>query len=134
MPPPRRTLHRQVRATRSHHGNSALTQLIRFAIALTGNVLISYTLEVYPANVRNLAYSFLLGASAAGSILLPWINSVAGYIGLAGFIGTAVVSLVPLYLTPKLPETGGRMNGEIFVDWEKRAPLISLDNWKRINF
>lgn len=51
-----------------------LLKMIRFSVALTGNILISYTLEVYPANVKKLAYAFMLGASAFGSILLPCIN------------------------------------------------------------
>ncbi len=117
-----------------NHGKKISIQLIRFSIALTGNILISYTLEVYPANVKKLAYYFLLGASAFGSILLPWLNEFFIQSGFSGFIVILAVCLLPLYWTPRLPETGGRVNQEVFVDWEKRAPLIPMENWRKINF
>lgn len=116
------------------HGTAADMKMIRFSVALTGNILISYTLEVYPANVKRLAYAFMLGVSSAGSILLPWINQVLISADFSGFIAVLVASIAPLYFTPRLPETGGRVNQEVFVDWEKRAPLIPMENWNKANF
>lgn len=79
--------------------------------------MIGYTIEVYPANVKNTAYSFCLCASSLGSILLPWIDATFISWGWSGFIGLAVASVFPLYFTPRLAETNGRMNNELFVDW-----------------
>lgn len=64
--------------------------------------MIGYTLEVYPANVKNTAYSFCLGVSSLGSVLLPWIDASLISFGFSGFIGLAVASLFPLYFTPQL--------------------------------
>lgn len=117
MPPSRRKLFQQSPLQNFSYGKQTSIQLIRFAIALTGNILISYTLEVYPANVKNLAYSFFLGASAFGSILLPWLNELFIQFGFSGFIPIVLLCLVPLYWTPRLAETGGRSNQDLFVDW-----------------
>jgi len=65
--------------------------------------MIGYTMEVYPSNVRNTAYSFCLGVSSLGSILLPWMDALFISWGWSGFIGLAVMSLIPLYFTPRLP-------------------------------
>lgn len=48
--------------------------MIRFASSLMGNILVSYTLEVYPSNVRSMGFSLCLGVSSLGSIFVPWIN------------------------------------------------------------
>ena len=96
--------------------------------------MISYTLEVYQVNLKHLAYLFLIRISAFGSILLPWINEMFIQAGLSGFIPFALVSLVPLYFVPRLIETGGRINQETFSDWEKRPPLIPLQDWHRTHF
>ena len=77
--------------------------MIRFAIALAGNVLIGYTAEVYPANLKHTAYAFCLGVSSLGSVVLPWVGAVMVGWGWSGFIGIAAVSLVALYFVPKLP-------------------------------
>lgn len=50
------------------------TMVTRFSIALIGNIMIGYTLEVYQINLKPLAYSFLIRISSVGSILLPWVN------------------------------------------------------------
>jgi hypothetical protein len=71
--------------------------MIRFSIALIGNILINYTLEVYPSNVRNTAYGLLLSVSSLGSIVLPCVNSAFMHAGLSGFIGFAVASAVTVY-------------------------------------
>lgn len=65
--------------------------------------MIGYTIEVYPANVKNTAYSFFLGVSSLGSILLPWIDASFISWEWSGFIGLAIASLFPLYFTPRLP-------------------------------
>jgi hypothetical protein len=67
-----------------------------------GNVMIAYTIEVYPANLKNTAYSFSLSLSSLSSILLPWIDATFISWGCSGFIGLAVASLFPLYFTPKM--------------------------------
>ena len=74
----------------------------------------------------------MLGMSALGSICLPWIDGLLVGFGWSGFIAMAVVSLVPLYYVPRLPETGGRVNQEVFGEWEKKMPLIPLENWRRL--
>lgn len=88
---------------------------------------------MYPLNLKHLAHTFLLSVSAVGSFL-PCLNALLLQVGFSGFISFALLSLLPLYLIPRLPETGGRVNEEVFVDWEKRAPLIPLENWNRLNF
>jgi hypothetical protein len=92
-----------------HYGKDVLIKLIRFSIALIGNILINYTLEVYPSNVRNMAYPFLLSVSSFGSILLPWINSAFIHAGFSGFIGFAAASGVAIYFATDLSETNGKM-------------------------
>lgn len=79
--------------------------------------MIGYTIEVYPANVKNTAYSFCLAVSSLGSLLFPWVDALLISWGWSGFIGLAVFSLLPLYLSPRLRETDGRSNNELFVDW-----------------
>mgnify|MGYP000159167628 CR=1 FL=1 len=96
-------MHHQISIQNICYGISIIIQLIRFSIALTGNVLIGYTHEVYQLNLKHLAYSFLLGISSAGSILLPWINKMFIQAHLSGFIPFALFSLVPLYFIVRLP-------------------------------
>jgi len=76
--------------------------MIRFSIVLMGNILISYTLEIYPSNARSLGFSLCLGISSIGSILMPWINSTFIYVDLSGFISLAVASFVAMYFISKL--------------------------------
>lgn len=77
-----------------------------------GNLLISYTLEVYPSNARSLGFSLCLGISSVGSIVMPWINESFMYADLSGFISFAVASFTALYFVLKLNETYGRMRTE----------------------
>jgi hypothetical protein len=74
--------------------------------------LINYTLEVYPSNVRNMAYALLLSVSSLGSIVLPCINSAFLHTGFSGFIGFAVASAVAIYYVTELSETHGKMRVE----------------------
>jgi hypothetical protein len=83
--------------------------MIRFSIALLGNILINYTLEVYPSNVRNKAYGFLLGVSSLGSIVLPSVNSAFMHAGFSGFIWFAVASALAVCYVTQLSETYGKM-------------------------
>lgn len=86
--------------------------MIRFASALIGNILVSYTLEIYPSNVRSMGFSLCLGVSSLGSIFVPWINELFIYANLSGFISFAVASLVVFYFVNKLSETYGKMRTE----------------------
>ena len=86
-----------------------LIQLIRFSISLIANILVSYTLEVYPSNIRSLGFSLCLGVSSIGSTLIPWLNQSFIYIDLSGFISFALASFITLYFISKLGETYGRM-------------------------
>ena len=86
-----------------------LIQLIRFSISLIANILVSYTLEVYPSNIRSLGFSLCLGVSSIGSTLMPWLNQSFIYINLSGFISFAFASFITLYFISKLGETYGRM-------------------------
>ena len=65
--------------------------------------MIGYTLEVYQVNLKHLAYSFMIGISSSGSILLPWINLMFIEAELSSFIPFAIFSLAPLYFIPRLP-------------------------------
>lgn len=76
--------------------------MTRFAMSLLGIVLVSYTLEVYPSNVRRLGFSVCLGVSSVGSILMPWINNILISLGLSGFITFALASFACLCFIPKL--------------------------------
>lgn len=76
--------------------------LIRFSIALIGSILFNYTLEIYPCNVRNIAFDFFIMASAVGSILLPCFNSAFIYAGYSGFIAFAIASGFALYYVTQL--------------------------------
>lgn len=77
-------------------------QLIRFSISLIGNILINYTLEVYPSNIRSLGFVFCLGVSSVGSTLLPWLIQSFIYIDLSGFIGFTVATFIVLYFITQL--------------------------------
>jgi hypothetical protein len=77
-------------------------QMIRFASALIGNILVSYTLEIYPSNVRSMGFSLCLGVSSLGSIFVPWINEAFIYANLSGFINFSVASIVVFYFMNKL--------------------------------
>lgn len=76
--------------------------MTRFAMSLLGIVLVSYTLEVYPSNVRRLGFSVCLGVSSVGSIVMPWINNTLISLGLSGFITFSLASLGALWFIPKL--------------------------------
>jgi hypothetical protein len=108
--------------------------MIRFASALIGNILVSYTLEAYPSNVRSMGFSLCLGVSSLGSIFVPWINEAFIYANLSGFISFAVASLAVLYFLNKLPETHGRMCRETLEMLEESSPHISLTSWATLNF
>lgn len=77
--------------------------MLRFTAALMGNVLVTYTLEVYPSDTRHLALPLCLAVSAAGSLLIPWILSLLLYAGLSGFILFALTSCLVMYWITKLP-------------------------------
>lgn len=83
--------------------------MIRFSIALIGNILINYTLEVYPSNVRNMAFTLMITVSSLGSIALPCINSAFIHAGFSGFLGFAVAALITVYFATQLTETYGKM-------------------------
>lgn len=72
-------------------------------------MLIQYTLEVYPSDVRKLGFCFCVGMSGVGSVLMPWVVELLFYVGLSGFIAFAVVSAGVLYFVLKLEETNGNM-------------------------
>lgn len=76
--------------------------MIRFSIALIGNILINYTLEVYPSNVRNMAFTLMITVSSIGSIALPCINSAFIHAGFSGFLGFAVAALITAYFATQL--------------------------------
>ena len=71
--------------------------IIRFSITLIGSILINYTLEVYPSDVRRAGFSLCLGLSAIGSTLMPWLVRSFIYIDLSGFISFSIFSIVTLY-------------------------------------
>ena len=81
--------------------------MVRFAMALLGLVLITYTLEVYPSNVRRLGFGVCFAVSSLGSIAMPWVGEVFIYWGLSGFITFAISSAAVLVLIPRLEETFG---------------------------
>ena len=89
---------------------------------------------MYPVNLRNNAYHLFLPVSGVSSIFSPLLVALPQYEGsyLSGFLGIAVASIAILFVIPRMPETGGRMSADIYYDWEKRMPLIPLENWKRI--
>lgn len=76
--------------------------MTRFAMSLLGIVLVSYTLEVYPSNVRRLGFSVCLGVSSVGSIMMPWLNNTLISLGLSGFITFSVAGVATLWFIPKL--------------------------------
>ncbi len=76
--------------------------MIRFSVSLIANILINYTLEIYPPNVRNLGFAFCLGASSIGSTILPWLIQSFIYIDLSGFIGFTIATIITLYFITKL--------------------------------
>ena len=78
-------------------------------MCLLGIVLVSYTLEVYPANVRRLGFSVCLAISSIGSILMPWLNKTLMHWEMSGYIIFALASAAALVFVPKLEETYGRM-------------------------
>lgn len=71
--------------------------IIRFSITLIGSILINYTLEVYPSDVRRAGFSLCLGLSSIGSTLMPWLVRSFIYIDLSGFISFSIFSIVTLY-------------------------------------
>jgi len=91
------------------NGTYIKIQMIRFATSLLGVILVSYTLEIYPSNVRRLGFSVCLGVSSIGSIVMPWLNESFISLDLSGFISFAVASASVIYFVPQLDETYGRM-------------------------
>lgn len=81
-----------------------------------------------------MAYSFLLVVSSCGSIVLPCINSAFIHTGYSGFIGFTVASVVAIYYVTEMSETYGKMRVEKLEELENKSPLISLSNWKNLNF
>ena len=71
--------------------------IIRFSITLIGSILINYTLEVYPSDVRRAGFSLCLGLSSIGSTLMPWLVRSFIYIDLSAFISFSIFSIVTLY-------------------------------------
>ena len=86
--------------------------MIRFAMSLLGLILINYTLEIYPSNLRRMGFSVCLALSSLGSICMPWINSTLISLGLSGFISFAFFSALVLFIIPLLEETLGMMRVE----------------------
>lgn len=76
--------------------------MIRFSIALIGNILINYTLEVYPSNVRNVAYMLLLSVSSLGSILLPCITAAIIHARFSGFIMFTLTSALAIFYVTQM--------------------------------
>ena len=74
--------------------------MIRFGMSLLGLILVSYTLEVYPSNVRRLGFSTCLALSSIGSICMPWINKFLMYLGLSGFLSFSLISIAILFVIP----------------------------------
>jgi hypothetical protein len=107
--------------------------MIRFAIALIGNILINYTLEVYPSNVRNVAYMLLLSVSSLGSIVFPCITAAIIHAGFSGFIMFTLASAVAIYHVTQMAETYGNMRVEKLEDLGNKQPLISLNELKKLN-
>jgi hypothetical protein len=98
-----------------------------------GNILINYTLEVYPSNVRNMAFALMLSASSLGSVLLPSLTSAFIHAGFSGFIGFAAASVVAVYFVTMLGETFGKMTVEKLEELESQAPLVQLHSWKNLS-
>lgn len=69
---------------------------------MIANILINYTLEIYPSNVRSLGFAFCLGVSSFGSTLLPWLVQSFIYIDLSGFIGFTLATIITLYFITHL--------------------------------
>ena len=65
-------------------------------------ILINYTLEVYPSNLRRLGFSVCLAVSSFGSVGMPWLNSTLISLGLSGFISFSLWSIVVLFAIPSL--------------------------------
>lgn len=83
--------------------------VIRFSITLIGSILINYTLEVYPSDVRRAGFSLCLGLSSIGSTFMPWIVQSFIYVDLSGFISFSLFSILVLYPVLLLGETNGEM-------------------------
>lgn len=81
--------------------------VIRFSITLIGSILINYTMEVYPSDVRRAGFSLCLGLSSIGSTFMPWLVRSFIYIDLSGFISFSFFSLLTLYFILLLGETNG---------------------------
>jgi hypothetical protein len=78
-------------------------------MSLLGLILMNYTLEVYPSNVRRLGFSMCLAVSSIGSIGMPGLNELFVNLGLSGFISFSFWSIFILFFIPRLEETMGRM-------------------------
>lgn len=81
--------------------------VIRFSIALIGSILINYTMEVYPSDVRRTGFSLCLGISSIGSTFMPWLVQSFIYIDLSGFISFSLFSVITMYFILLLGETNG---------------------------
>jgi hypothetical protein len=107
--------------------------MIRFGVTVLGLVLVTYTLEVYPSNVRRLGFSVCLAVSSLGSICMPWINESLIHWGLSGFISFALFSAATLCCVPRLEETFGRMKIETLEELENKS-AVALRNWALLDF
>ena len=83
--------------------------MIRFAMSLLALVLVNYTIEIYPSNLRRLGFSVCLALSSVGSIGMPWVNSSLIALGVSGYIGFTVTSGAIIFVVPMLEETLGKM-------------------------
>ena len=83
--------------------------VIRFSITLIGSILINYTLEVYPSDLRRSGFRLCLGLSSIGSSFMPWIVQSFIYVDLSGFISFSLFSILVLYPVLLLGETNGEM-------------------------
>lgn len=83
--------------------------VIRFSITLIGSILINYTMQVYPSDVRRAGFSLCLGISSIGSTFMPWLVQSFIYIDLSGFISFSLLSIITLYFILMLGQTNGEM-------------------------
>lgn len=108
--------------------------IIRFSITLIGSILINYTLEVYPSDVRRAGFSLCLGLGSIGSTLMPWLVESFIYIDLSGFISFSILSFVALYFILMLAETNGEMKVQTLSEMESGQAMLSLNEWAKLRF
>lgn len=123
-------------------GNSCLSKyiyrvsimVIRFSVTLIGSILINYTLEVYPSDVRKAGFSLCLGLSSIGSTFMPWLVQSFIYVDLSGFISFSIFSLITMYFVLLLGETNGEMKVQTLSEMENGQAMLSLNEWAKLRF